>query len=210
MILEGSYGRVTNVVRDKLEKIYESSERLVRLVNDLLDLSHMEGGKMEFNFAKVDFDAMVRSVVEELMPQAEKKKIKLKWKTPDENIWVWADEQKLRQVVMNLIDNAIKYTPQGAVDVLLARVDGSVQMSAKDSGIGMKPDEMKGLFQKFVRGTQAPRMHTEGAGIGLYVAKSLIEAQKGDVWAESEGEGKGSTFFIKMPELKDWGLVIRK
>ena len=202
MILEGSYGRVTNVVRDKLEKIFESTERLVRLVNDLLDLSHMEGGGMEYNFAKVDFDAMVRSVVEELTPPAEKKKLKFKWRTPDENIWVWADEQKLRQVVMNLIDNAIKYTPQGAVDVILERVDGNVQMSVKDTGMGMKKSELANLFQKFVRGTEAPRYYTEGAGIGLYVAKQLIEAQKGEVWAESPGEDKGSTFFVKMPEMK--------
>jgi len=168
----------------------------------LLDLSHMEGGGMEYNFAKVDFDAMVRSVVEELTPPAEKKKLKFKWRTPDENIWVWADEQKLRQVVMNLIDNAIKYTPQGAVDVILERVDGNVQMSVKDTGMGMKKSELANLFQKFVRGTEAPRYYTEGAGIGLYVAKQLIEAQKGEVWAESPGEDKGSTFFVKMPEMK--------
>jgi len=202
MILEGSYGRVTNVVRDKLEKILESSERLVRLVNDLLDLSHMEGGKIEYHFDKVDFDAMVKSVVEELTPQAEKKKLKFKWATPDENIWVWADEQKLRQVAMNLIDNAIKYTPQGSVEVTLARVDGNVQMAVKDTGMGMKEGEAENLFQKFVRGQEASRYHTEGAGIGLYVARQLIEAQKGQVWAESEGENKGSTFFIKMPEMK--------
>ena len=103
---------------------------------------------------------------------------------------------------MNLIDNAIKYTPQGAVDVILERVDGNVQMSVKDTGMGMKKSELANLFQKFVRGTEAPRYYTEGAGIGLYVAKQLIEAHQGRVWVESEGEGLGSTFFIELPEWK--------
>ncbi|MBU2219575.1 GAF domain-containing protein, partial [Patescibacteria group bacterium] len=94
MILEGNYGQLTDILRDKEEKILESAERLIKLVNDLLNLSHMEGGEMEFNFAKVDFDAMVKSVAEELAPTAEKKKLKFTWQTPDKEFWVRADEQK--------------------------------------------------------------------------------------------------------------------
>jgi signal transduction histidine kinase len=203
MILEGSYGRITKVVRDKLEKTYESAERLIRLVNDLLDLSHMEGGKMEFNFIKVDLAAMAQSVVEELKIQADKKKLKLELAGPEKELWVWADEQKLRQVVINLIDNAVKYTDKGSVKVLLEEKGDQVQMSVGDTGMGMRPEEIANLFQKFMRGPNAPRLHTEGAGIGLYVAKQLIEAHHGRIWAESEGEGKGSTFFIKLPEWKD-------
>lgn len=203
MVLEGDYGRVTAVVRDKIEKIFESSERLIKLVNDLLDLSHMEGGKMEFNFAKVDFDAMVKSVAEELEPAAEKKKLKFTWQAPDEEFWVWADEQKLRQVAMNLIDNAIKYTQKGEVAVTLQRQGENIVMSVRDTGMGLRPGESERLFQKFVRGADASHYHTEGAGVGLYVAKQLIEAHKGRVWAESPGDGLGSTFFIEIPEKKD-------
>lgn len=200
MILEGTYGELSAAVRDKTEKIFESAERLIRLVNDLLDLSHMEGGKMEFNFTKVDFDAMVKSVVEELAPTAEKKKLKFTWKAPDDEFWVKADEQKLRQVVMNLIDNAIKYTQKGSVKILLEHQDGQAVMSVKDTGIGLAPGESDHLFQKFMRGQEASHYHTEGAGVGLYVAKQLIEAHQGQVWAESEGEDKGTAFYIKLPE----------
>lgn len=203
MILEGSYGKLTDTLKDKLEKIFESSERLIKLVNDLLDLSHMEGGKMEFNFAKVDFDAMVKSVVEELEPNAQKKNLKFTWRTPDKEFWVKADEQKLRQVVMNLIDNAIKYTQQGSVEVLLERQDGQAVMAVKDTGIGLAPGEAEHLFQKFVRGSEASHYHTEGAGVGLYVARQLIEAHQGEVWVESKGEGQGATFFIKLPEFHE-------
>ncbi|TSC53306.1 MAG: hypothetical protein LiPW39_345 [Parcubacteria group bacterium LiPW_39] len=202
MILEGSYGRITKVVRDKLEKTYESTERLIRLVNDLLDLSHMEGGKMEFNFIKVDLAVMAQSVVEELRGQADKKKLELKLERPQKELWVRADEQKLRQVVMNLIDNAVKYTDKGSVKVSLKEKDGQVQMSVRDTGMGLRPDEIANLFQKFVRGPEASRYHTEGAGIGLYVSKLLIGEHQGRIWVESEGEGKGSTFFIKLPEYK--------
>ncbi|MBU1102846.1 ATP-binding protein [Patescibacteria group bacterium] len=202
MVVEGSYGAVNADVKDKLEKTYESNERLSRLVDDLLDLSHMEGGKMEFHFAKVDFGAMVASVAEELALQAAKKKLKLEFANPSQQLFVLADEEKLRQVVMNLIDNAIKYTEKGGVEISLGKTDGHVEFSVKDTGLGMTPEELANLFKKFVRGANAPRYHTEGSGVGLYVAKLLIEAHKGEVWAESEGEGRGSTFFVKMPEYK--------
>jgi len=203
MILEGSYGRTTKVVHDKLEKIYESAERLIRLVNDLLNLSHMEGGKMEFDFQKINLTQMVKSVCEELDIQAQKKKLKLTVNLPEGDLFVKADEQKLRQVVMNLIDNAIKYTEKGKAEVFVKEIDGKIQFSVKDTGLGMKPEEIAGLFQKFVRGSEASHYHTEGAGIGLYVARQLIEAHQGRVWAESEGEGKGSTFLVEMAEWQE-------
>ncbi len=213
MILEGSYGQVNAEVVDKLEKTYESAERLVKLVNDLLDLSHMEGGKMKFEFSKVEFGQLVGSVVEELTSQAQRKDLKLECKIPDEKLFVRADEAKLRQVAMNLIDNAIKYTDLGFVNVALEKEAISeqisintnravtyVKFSVKDSGMGMRPEEIANLFQKFVRGVNAPRLYTEGAGVGLYVAKKIVDEHHGRIWAESEGEGKGSTFFVKLAE----------
>ena len=203
MMLEGSFGQMTEVLKDKTDKIFQSTERLIRLVNDLLDLSHMEGGKMEFNFTKVDFDAMVKSVVEELVPSAKKKKLEFSWKMPDGEFWVRADEQKLRQVVINLIDNAIKYTQQGSVNVLLERQDKDIVMSVRDTGMGLQPGESEHLFQKFVRGAEASLYHTEGAGIGLYVAKRLINEHQGQIGASSPGEGQGSTFWIKLKEYEE-------
>lgn len=203
MVMEGSYGPVGSRVRDQLGKVSESAERLIRLVNDLLDVSHMEGGKMEFNFAKVDFGAMVAGVVEELQPQAQKGSLNLEFPLEKSgSFFVRADEQKLRQVVINLVDNAVKYTRQGSVNVGFEKKDGFVQLSVKDTGVGMDKETIDNLFKKFVRGAGASHYHTEGAGVGLYVAKQLIEAHRGQIWAESEGEGKGSEFFVKLPEYK--------
>lgn len=199
MILEGSYGKVSVTLKDKMEKIYESTERLIKLVNELLDLTHIESGKIEYNLAKVDFDQMVESVAEELKGQAEKKKLALSVDLANKELWVNADESKLRQVVMNLIDNAVKYTEKGNIKVSVCQKDGFVEFCVKDTGIGLSAEGIKTLFQKFVRGETASHYHTEGSGVGLYVAKKLIEDQKGQIWVESEGENRGSSFFIKMP-----------
>lgn len=203
MMLEGSFGQINDVMRDKLNKTYESAERLIKLVNDLLDLSHMEGGKMRYEFKKVELAAMVQSVFEELAPQAARKNLKFEFNRPAGEFNVWADEEKLRQVAMNLIDNAIKYTKEGGVVLSLVDTGGQIEFSVKDTGLGMSPQEIPKLFQKFVRGTTAPRMYTDGSGIGLYVAKKVMDEHRGQIGAQSAGAGQGSTFFIKMPEYKD-------
>ena len=95
---------------------------------------------------------------------------------------------------MNLIDNAIKYTQRGSVEVLLEHQDGQAVMAVKDTGMGMHSGESEHLFEKFVRGSEASRYHTEGAGVGLYVAKKIIEEHKGEVWAESPGKEKAARF----------------
>jgi len=200
MVIEGSFGEVGDKVKEQVTKIYDSNERLNKLVDSLLDLSHIEGGKLQFDFAKVDFTAMAQSVADELSLNAQKKGLEFSFKKPAEPFFVRADEQKLRQVVLNLVDNAIKYTPQGSVTMDLTKKDGYLLLAIKDTGMGLGKGEKEQLFQKFVRGANAPRLHTEGAGIGLYVAKKMLEEHKGEVWAESEGEGKGSTFFVKLPE----------
>lgn len=202
MILEGSYGRVSSTLKDKVQKIFESAERLVRLVNDLLDLTHIEGGKIQFQFEKTDIGKMIQGVVDELSIQADRKGLKLSFTDPG-NVFVWADESKLRQVLMNLIDNAVKYSFKGSVTVSLEQKDNQINVAVKDTGIGMSLEEMDSLFQKFVRSPKATHLHTEGSGIGLYVAKKLIEEHQGTIWGESRGEGEGSTFHVSLPEYNE-------
>lgn len=208
MMLEGTYGQISEEIKDKLRKTYESAERLIRLVDALLDLSHIESGKINLEMKKMDLVQMVRSVVEELKPEAEEKNIELKFENPDQEYWVLGDEEKLRQVVMNLIDNAVKYTKEGEVLVYFEEKEGNVRLAVKDTGMGMRREEIASLFQKFVRGSEAAHYHTEGTGIGLYVAKRLLEEQKGEIGANSEGEGKGSEFFISMPVWKERAGII--
>jgi len=201
MLEEGSYGQMNEKAKDILGKIGASSDRLTRLINDLLDLSRMEGGRMQFKWDFVKLDELVQSVVEELAPQAEKKGVNFKWlNQAPEKMFVRADKEKLRQVIMNLIDNAIKYTPKGFVEVKLVKTpENQARFSVKDSGIGMDQEEINLIFGKFVRGKKTPRLWTEGVGLGLYVARKILEEHKGNVWAESEGDGKGSTFLVEIP-----------
>jgi signal transduction histidine kinase len=195
-------------VKDKLKKTYESAERLIRLVDALLDLSHIESGKIRLEMKKMDLAKMAASVVEELAPEAEEKNINLKFKNPGREYFILGDEEKLRQVVMNLIDNAIKYTKQGEVTVYFEEKDKSVRLTVKDTGMGMRREEIGSLFQKFVRGSEAAHYHTEGTGIGLYVAKRLLEEQDGEIGAASQGEGRGSEFFIMMPLYQEKNGII--
>ena len=201
MLEEGSYGEMNEKAKDILGKIGASSDRLTRLINDLLDLSRMEGGQMKFEWEFIKLDELVQSVVEELAPQAEKKGVNFKWlNQAPEKMFVRADKEKMRQVIMNLIDNAIKYTLKGFVEVKLVKTpENQARFSVKDSGIGMDQEEISLIFGKFVRGKKVPRLWTEGVGLGLYVARKILEEHKGNVWAESEGEGKGSTFFVEIP-----------
>jgi len=200
MLLEGSYGRLPAKAREILGKIDLSNERLTRLINDLLDLSRIEGGRMQFNWDFIPLTDLISSVADELRPQAEKKKLILKWDESSEKIYVRADEEKLRQVIMNLIDNAIKYTNEGAVELGLKKINQNIaRFSVRDTGIGMDKDELALIFGKFVRGKKVPRLWTEGIGLGLYVARKILGEHNGKVWAESLGEGKGSTFYIEMP-----------
>ncbi len=204
MILEGFYGSVSDQAKDKLEKSLESNERLIKLVDHLLDLSHMEGGKMKFEFSKISLIKLVESSVEELELQAYKKKLKFVYHLPKaKEIFVRADEEKIRQVVINLIDNAIKYTAKGKIEIFLKKVGDKAVFSVKDTGIGIERGGIKHLFDKFIRGKKVARIWTEGVGLGLYIARLIIETHHGQIGVKSKGENKGSEFWFKIPIFKN-------
>ncbi|MBU2635107.1 HAMP domain-containing histidine kinase, partial [Patescibacteria group bacterium] len=113
---------------------------------------------------------------------------------------VKADSEKLKVALFNIVDNAIKYTRKGGVTVTLQKVGVNVQISVKDTGIGLDSEKAKALFKSaFVRGKEAKKVHGFGRGIGVYITGHIVKAHHGKIWAESEGEGKGSTFFIELP-----------
>ena len=202
MLVEGTYGPLPDKVKDILsQKISASNDRMSKLIDDLLDLSRMEGGRMQFDWQFIKLPELIQSVTEELSPKAQEKNIDLKYVCDvSKNTFARADQGKLRQVIFNLIDNAIKYTTQGFVEVKVTKAtEGKARIAVKDSGIGMDKEELQMIFGKFERGRRAPRINTEGAGLGLYIAKKILEEHRGKIWAESEGEGKGSTFFVELP-----------
>ena len=203
MILERNFGEVGEKQVGPLEKVYESNERLIQLVENLLNVSRIESGRLQFSFKEYQLEDMVDSVVEELSSYAKKKNLNLVWNRPASPLpKVYIDEEKVRQVVMNLTDNSIKYTQKGTVSVSLKQVGDDLQFCVSDSGMGILASDLPNLFKKFSRGTGTSLVHTEGTGLGLYVARQMIEAHKGKTWAESEGEYKGSKFFFTLPIIK--------
>ena len=200
MILEGTYGGLTAKLKKPLENVYQSNERLIKLVNDLLSVSRIEAGRLEPKLAKTNVVEIIESVLKELKIQADNKKIKLMWEQPAEPLpEIMADKEQIRQIILNFIDNAIRYTNKGYVAVGIKRKPESLVIVISDTGEGMEKQEIALLFESFSRGQAGTRFWTEGTGLGLYVAKKFAEMNHGKVWAESPGKGQGSAFYIELP-----------
>jgi signal transduction histidine kinase len=199
MLQEGDAGKVSKEQEEFLEYAYDGSERMVGLISDLLNVSRMNSGKFMIDRTDVDPVAMVSDEVRQLVSHAEAKKLKLIWNPPKEKIpHVQLDDNKTRQVIMNFIDNAIYYTREGSVTVSLAQKGDSIELLVKDSGIGVPKEAQAKLFGKFFRAGNAQQVRPDGTGLGLYLAKRVVEDQGGSIIFEST-EGKGSTFGFLLP-----------
>lgn len=200
MMQEGTYGKLKENQLDILEKVFQSSQRLIAFINDLLNLNRIEDGRISYAFSVVDMAQVIDDIVFDLKTLANFKKLNLTWLKPHGLPKAWADQEKISQVMVNFIDNSIKYTPEGGTVSVSLKPDGDyLVFRVKDTGVGMNQEEKSNLFRKFVRGDGGRMMYTGGTGLGLYVAKLMAEAHHGFVSGESEGKGKGSTFTIKIP-----------
>jgi signal transduction histidine kinase len=200
MILEGSYGKIPEKARSPMEKVYQQNDKLVKLVNDLLSLSRIESGKLQLEMQMASMEDLINSIVDIFAIQAKDKNLYLKFEKPKEQIpLIMMDADKNRQVISNIINNCLKYTEKGGVTIKLKTLNGKLQIEISDTGLGMAEAELGKLFQSFSRGEAGARMDAGGAGLGLHIAKKFIEMQKGRVWAESAGKGKGSQFYIELP-----------
>jgi PAS domain S-box-containing protein len=177
-----------------------SAERLIGLVNDLLDVARLEAGRLLSTPEATDLAALVDSVTAELRPLAHGKSQDLIFDPPGDLPRVIVDPQLARQVILNLASNAIKYTPQGGhITVRLLTTSGGVEGSVSDTGIGIPIDAQRRLFEKFYRAENALAVDTEGTGLGLYLVRLIVERSGGRIWCESR-EGEGSTFYFTLPE----------
>jgi signal transduction histidine kinase len=199
MILEGSYGNLPEKVKKPMENVYQSNERLIKLVNDILSVSKIEAGEMEMNWEREDLREIIKEVISELSIKAKEKNLYLNFEEPKEFPKVLLDREKIRQVILNLVDNAIRYTQKGGVTVKLQIANVKLQIVVSDTGEGLTKEEREKIFERFSRGTAGTKFWTEGAGLGLYIARKFVEMHKGRIWAESEGRGKGSTFYVELP-----------
>ncbi|MCD6178002.1 HAMP domain-containing histidine kinase [bacterium] len=203
MILEGTYGKVNPKIRSPMKKVYESNERLIALVNNLLSISRIESGKMAFNPEETSIEDLISEVIDIFRIEAKKKKLYLRFEKPARPLpKVFVDREKMVDVLSNVVSNCIKYTLKGGVTIKAEEIKDKVnkiRVTISDTGEGMTEEELSKMFQSFSRGMAGTKLYTQGAGLGLYVARKYMEMHKGKIWAESEGKGKGSTFYIELP-----------
>ncbi len=202
MILEGSYGKINKKVTDIVSRIQASSRYMALTVEDFLNVSRIESGTMKYAPSDFDICDMVKTVYEDIKPAVAEKQLDFTFTSNIKGVCtVHADAGKVRQIIQNLIDNATKYTPKGSISVILneEKTKKQVEIVIKDTGIGMAPETLHEIFHKFARAKNANSVNVIGSGLGLYVAKEMAEKMGGSIKAESEGEGKGSTFTIYLP-----------
>lgn len=210
MFLEGSYGDVSDQQREPISRVFQSSLNLANVVEDLLDVAKIEQGGMKYVMQDLDLETITSALYKEFSLTAKSKGLELKYENTDASpCMVSIDPVKFRQVVLNLLDNSIKYTQQGFVKLSIKKEAGVVSSDGKtkpgmavvaisDSGMGMSEETKAKLFNKFARG-EGTKVNAGGSGIGLYLVKEIVEAHGGLVSADSEGLGKGSTFTVRIP-----------
>ncbi len=198
MVLDGICGEISDDVRDVVGEIDQNSDRLLELINDVLDLSKIEAGAMQLERAPCDPVACVENAVDALAHSAKEKNLAISMDV-EELPPILADERRLTQhVLVNLIKNAIKFTQQGSIEVGTRRENGSVLFWVKDTGIGIPEAEQVRIFETFHQVDGSITRQAEGTGLGLAIAYKFVELHRGRIWVESE-EGKGSTFYFTVP-----------
>ncbi len=202
LMIEGSYGTITEALLVPARTIFASSTRMADTVEDFLNVSRIEQGKMDYRFKTEDLKILTTQVVTELNIAAKNKKLDLTYDDDARGPYmVTIDSSKVHHVISNLVDNAIKYTPRGSVHVRIERHQNEREVCVyiSDTGAGISKETIGTLFDKFVRARNAQDINVTGTGLGLYVAREMLKAHKGSVMAQSDGEGKGSTFVICLP-----------
>lgn len=199
MMLEGDAGDITPTQRKFLTEAFVSSERMVHLINDFLNVSRLQTGKFMIDKRPTDLVKVVEQELDSLKVNADGRNLSFQYK-PDRKLpKLMLDEGKIRQVVMNFADNALYYSQAGTtIQVTLSRQDDDVVLEVKDTGIGVPKDEQARLFTKFFRATNARKQRPDGTGVGLYLTKRVVTGHGGDVVFSSR-EGKGSTFGFRLP-----------
>jgi signal transduction histidine kinase len=201
LLLEGTGGEIPEKAKETIHKMEHSANQLVELVNEFLNLRKLEEGKMEYAFEAVDLNQLVGEMVESLQQIAIHKNLKLTFTRLASPILCSLDRQKFTQVIQNLIDNSLKYTDTGSVSVKLELVHNkNVRILVTDTGHGIDPAIIDKLFEQFMR-AKNDAVKIEGTGLGLYIAKQIVEAHHGKIWATSPGLKKGSTFIIELPTV---------
>jgi PAS domain S-box-containing protein len=199
MILDGDLGEITKEQREFLEKTYQSNERMINLINDLLNVTRIEEGRYLYKMVLADIGEICQTLIDNYKDEIERRNLKIKFQKPKALPKVMVDIEKISLAIQNLLENAIKYNlPGGEIEINLKRKDKEVEFVIKDTGVGIPKNQQGKVFTKFFRASNAMKIETEGSGLGLFITKNIVEAHGGKIWFESE-EGKGTTFYFTLP-----------
>jgi signal transduction histidine kinase len=208
MILEGDFGKSDPAVIASIKKIRKANERMMQLIEDLLNTSRIESGHLTYDFEEANLNLILGELNDTFILRAKEEGLDFSIVYNDGDLPnVWADYKKIREVISNLIDNAIKYTEKGSVKVIAEKNAGFVKITVQDTGRGMSEKTMENLFHKFTRG-QESASDVEGTGLGLFVVKNLVERHAGKIKAYSGGLDRGSKFVLKLP-IKTKNVIVQ-
>lgn len=213
MLMEGSYGKLPDKAQETLNRVYDSVANLVIIIDDFLNISRIDQGRMKYDFGIVDVRKLVGDISEELRHMAKSKNITLTSEVKGNGQYhITADYGKIRQILSNIIDNAVKYTKEGTVNIVAEEdiKNKKIKISISDNGMGMTKETINKLFKRFSRAKDVGKVEIGGSGLGLFIAKQMVEAHGGRIWAESDGDGKGSVFIVELPFLPPNTTPLRK
>jgi signal transduction histidine kinase/DNA-binding response OmpR family regulator len=198
-ILDGRHGPVSGAVREQADLMLRNGQRLLRLINQVLDLTKLQAGQMKLELQADDLAAFARRVTQAFVPLAERRQIALRFHSDQQLVPVRFDAEQLEKVLLNLLSNAVKFTEAGGtVDVMLSVEGRKVQLAVQDSGVGIRSEELTRIFERFYQADASATRRYEGTGIGLALARELVELHGGEIKAEST-PGAGSTFTVALP-----------
>jgi len=205
MILDGTFGEINEKTKKSLKMVKNSSERLASLVEDLLNVSRIEQGRLEVKGTAQDINPIIKEIVAEISIQAKEKNLGLKYLPHNEKLpLINIDSERLKQALINLIGNAIKYTEKGQIDITTTEKNNgkNLEIKIKDTGIGMSAQDRERLFQKFYRIQNDKTRGVTGTGLGLWITKQIIELMKGVITVDSM-EGVGRQIILQFPIIKN-------
>lgn len=198
-IQSGSAGEVPNRIEELLDIVQRNTRRLESLTDDLLDQQRIESGRLEINPETIQLKNVLDDILEELEPYIKESNLDLVLEVPEDLSELYADQIRIGQVLLNLIHNAAKFSPEGSeIKVEVEETDGDIKVSVEDEGIGLTPEDMRELFKPFPK-IEQPDFYG-GTGLGLSICKGIVELHGGEIWAESEGRGEGSIFTFTIPK----------
>ncbi len=198
-ILDGTFGEVSEEIKRRSEQGLEANDNGIKTIDLVLNAANMQKGIVKYDLKKIDLKSVMQQILSEKKPIIEKKGLRLESEIKDGEYFILGDAFWIKEALSNLLENSVKYTRSGKINVGLEIHDAKVLFSVKDTGIGLSPEDKAILFTEGGRGKDSVKINTDSTGYGLYSVKSIIEAHKGRTWAESAGPGKGSEFYIELP-----------